>query len=161
MDFSKIIIFLGIGSLVGYVLYLIPQIYSSKEPAYDWIPDKDGQMINKLIAENNKEGIELFIQVIKLYGSTASITRLGLSGLPLLTVVLTLIFRFLATLTWFVGLYVQTNPRAHNEFAIAIMDLAKLTLGAFIGSFVQRTVSERASEAKPQIPPGPMPPPPA
>jgi hypothetical protein len=53
-------------------------------------------------------------------------TKLGLTGLPLTTVVLTLIFSFMAA-----------------AGAEGFMDLAKLTLGAFIGSFVQRQVEQR------------------
>jgi hypothetical protein len=52
---------------------------------------------------------------------------------------------------WFVGLYfpdASAGQKIGQEISAAIMDLAKLTLGAFIGSFVQRNVSEPA-EAKP------------
>ena len=49
-------------------------------------------MFEQLIAANNKDGIEIFLEFISLYGLTGYIKRLGLSGLPLLTVILTLIF---------------------------------------------------------------------
>lgn len=79
-----------------------------------------------------------------MYGATGYITRMGLSGLPLLTVALTLFFSVLATVIWFVGLYFHDGSAGQNighDISAAIMDLAKLTLGAFIGSFVQRNVS--------------------
>jgi hypothetical protein len=60
---------------------------------------------------------------------TGSFTQLGLTGLPLATIGLTLFFSFLALV--------------HPD---GFLDLTKLTLGAFIGSFVQRQV-ERRSDA--------------
>jgi hypothetical protein len=80
---------------------------------------------------------------------------LGLSGLPLLTVSLTLFFSILASTIWFIGLYVHTpgttpGTDISHDISAALIDLAKLTLGAFIGSFVQRNVSERAAESRPQ-----------
>jgi hypothetical protein len=77
------------GCAVGLAIY---KITVSKAPAYDWIPAKDRAMFEQLIAANNKDGIEIFLEFISLYGLTGYIKRLWLSGLPLLTVILTLIF---------------------------------------------------------------------
>ena len=52
---------------------------------------------------------------------------LGLTGLPLATIGLTIFFALMYA-------YSCDNP---------FMDLAKLTLGAFIGCFVQKQVGER------------------
>src|SRR4051794_27472114 len=60
----------------------------------------------------------------------ALFTKLGLTGLPLATISLTIIFSLLAT----------ANPGT-------FLDLAKLTLGAFIGSYVQRNVEIRRADA--------------
>jgi hypothetical protein len=59
-----------------------------------------------------------------LSGTTGTATKLGLTGLPLATVGLTIFFSVIAI------------------FGVdGFLDLAKLTLGAFIGSFVQRNIS--------------------
>jgi hypothetical protein len=118
----------------------------SDSSARDYIPSKDRTTFESLIAAKDKEGLEAFLRFINMYGSTGYIARMRLSGLPLLTVALTLFFSVLATIIWFVGLYfpdVDGKP-GQNGISVAIMDLAKLTLGAFIGSFVQRNVSEPA-----------------
>lgn len=119
-----------------------------------------------------KEALEIFKQFVSLYGFTGNITKLGLSGLPLLTAALTIFFTILAALIWFIGAWVHgagalvqgagaleegrsaslpavaalpgavaTNDL--HDMITALMDLAKLTLGAFIGSFVQRNISSQ------------------
>jgi hypothetical protein len=58
---------------------------------------------------------------------TGTFTKLGLTGLPLATIGLTIFFALL---------FMYSTEKDY-------MDLAKLTLGAFIGSFVQKQVGER------------------
>ena len=59
------------------------------------------------------------------------VDAIGLTGLPLTTVILTLVFAAIALL--------PIDAESKKSF----MDLTKLTLGAFIGSFVQRQVEQR------------------
>jgi len=66
-----------------------------------------------------------------LSGFTGTFTKLGLTGLPLTTVGLTLLFALFALL--------PLGAESQKSF----FDLTKLTLGAFIGSFVQRQVEQR------------------
>lgn len=61
-------------------------------------------------------------------------TKLGVTGLPLTTVFLTLVFAFISLL-----------PVA-EKVSTSFLDLTKLTLGAFIGSFVQRQVELRRQD---------------
>ena len=88
-------------------------------------------MLEELIKQENSKGIELYIRLSSLGGPTGTATKLGLTGLPLATIGLTLIFAIIAL------------------FEPAFLDLVKLTLGAFIGSFVQRSgeAIERAVRA--------------
>jgi hypothetical protein len=78
-----------------------------------------------------------YIRLSSLSGLVGTFTKIGLSGLPLATIGLTFIFTLLSV------------------FGANFFDLARLTLGAFIGSYVQRTATERsvapliASEASP------------
>lgn len=74
------------------------------------------------VREGNEEVITQYIRLTSLGGVTGAFTKLGLTGLPLATIGLTLFFSVLSI--WY------------DTF----MDLAKLTLGAFIGSFVQKQV---------------------
>src|ERR1044072_153130 len=75
------------------------------------------------VTEGKEEAFTQYIRLTSLTGFTGMFTKLGLSGLPLATIALTLFFSLL---------FLQ-----HTEF----LDLAKLTLGAFIGSFVQKQVT--------------------
>ena len=81
--------------------------------------------------EGKTESIDQYVRLCSLSGFTGTFTKLGLTGLPLTTVALTLIFAALALL--------PTDPESQKSF----FDLTKLTLGAFIGSFVQRQVEQR------------------
>ena len=89
------------------------------------IPDKDRELLEPLIKEANKEAINQYAILSGLSGFTGVFQKIGFSGLPLATVMLTLIFSFL------------------SFFNQNFMELAKLTLGAFIGSFVQKGQNNR------------------
>jgi hypothetical protein len=62
-------------------------------------------------------------------GATGTFTKIGLTGLPLATILLTI----------FLGVAGLVNAQ--------FFDLAKLTLGAFLGSFVQRQSENRPPPA--------------
>lgn len=92
------------------------------------IPSEDRDLLEDLIKSGNEKGIDQYVRLSSLSGATGTATKLGLSGLPLLTVALTVFFSIVAM------------------FGVdGFMDLTKLTLGAFIGSFVQRNVSVEAA----------------
>jgi hypothetical protein len=84
------------------------------------ISPQDYPILAPAIAAGNEQAISQFIRLSSLSGVTGTFTKIGLTGLPLATISLT-IFLSIAGL-------------ANNQF----FDLAKLTLGAFLGSFVQR-----------------------
>ena len=84
------------------------------------IAPEDRELLEPLIKDANKDAIKQYVILSSLSGFTGTFQKIGFSGLPLATVTLTLIFSALTFL----------KP----EF----LDLAKLTLGAFIGSFVQK-----------------------
>ena len=93
---------------------------SSGVVATQVIAPQDYPLLGNAIASGNEQAINLFIRLSSLSGATGTFTKIGLTGLPLATIVLTILLAI-------GGLF---NP---NFF-----DLAKLTLGAFLGSFVQR-----------------------
>jgi hypothetical protein len=86
-------------------------------------PD-DYPILGPAIARGDEQAVSQYIRLSSLSGMTGTFTKIGLTGLPLATIFLTV----------FLGLLGIANS--------AFFDLAKLTLGAFLGSFVQRQSSE-------------------
>jgi hypothetical protein len=97
------------------------------------IPHEDLPLVAQAVIDGKPEPIDQYVRLRSLSGVSGNFTKLGVTGLPLTTVALTLIFSVISLLP------LQQAP----EF----LDLAKLTLGAFIGSFVQRQVEQRKQEA--------------
>ncbi|MEA2894191.1 MAG: hypothetical protein QOI05_4984 [Bradyrhizobium sp.] len=100
------------------------------------VRSQDRRLLEPLIEGANEKAIDQYVRLSSLTGVTGVATKLGLTGLPLITVALTLIFAGLE-------LYKPSG---------GFMDLTKLTLGAFIGSFVQRTATSQAVAASGRIP---------
>ena len=118
----------------GYIGYKL--VVASGASAENPIPPNDYALLAPLIREGRSESIDQYVRLSSLSGFTGTFTKLGLTGLPLTTVALTLIFAALALL--------PIDADSQRSF----FDLTKLTLGAFIGSFVQRQVEQRrASES--------------
>lgn len=84
------------------------------------IAPQDYPVLGAAIAQANADAITQYIRLSSLTGITGTFTKVGMTGLPLATIFLT-VFLALAGLV-------------NAQF----FDLAKLTLGAFLGSFVQR-----------------------
>lgn len=95
------------------------------------IPRQDYALLSKLLIEKNQEALDSYVRLSSLSGFSGLFTKIGLTGLPLATIGLTIIFALL-------GLFVTGHPE--------LFDLAKLTLGAFIGSYVQRATPEMQKE---------------
>jgi hypothetical protein len=94
------------------------------------------QVISDEVKQGKEEAITQYIRLTSLTGLTGFLTKLGLQGLPLATIGMTIFFSILFL-----------------EDA-AYLDLAKLTLGAFIGSFVQRQISGPSGGGTVQLPSG-------
>ena|SRR5690242_2794122 len=93
--------------------------------------------LKQKVTEGNEEAVSQYVRLRSLTGFTGLFTKLGIQGLPLATIALRVFFSLMFL--------------DHTEF----LDLAKLTLGAFIGSFVQKQVGERqASSGTVQLPSG-------
>ena len=90
------------------------------------IPPDDRKLLEPLISEGNEKSIKQYVVLSSLSGFTGTFQKIGFTGLPLAMVTLTLIF---SALSFF-------EPKGIDFF-----ELTKLTLGAFIGSFVQKQVS--------------------
>lgn len=84
------------------------------------IPQEEYELLAGLIAQPNSQAINEYIKLSSLSGFTGTFQKIGFTGLPLATVTVTILFSAMSFL----------NPQ--------FLELAKLTLGAFIGSFVQQ-----------------------
>ena len=78
--------------------------------------------LKQQVQDGHEDAITQYVRLQSLTGFTGTFTKLGLQGLPLATIGLTIFFSLLFL--------------ENKEY----LDLAKLTLGAFIGSFVQKQV---------------------
>jgi hypothetical protein len=107
------------------------------------IPAEDLPLVKKAVIEGKSDPVDQYVRLRSLTGMSGTFTKLGVTGLPLTTVLLTLVFSFIAL----------CSGEMNKDF----LDLAKLTLGAFIGSFVQRNVEQRRVESAQA--PGEKPPP--
>lgn len=105
------------------------------------IPYEDLPLIRQAVIDGKSEPVDQYVRLRSLSGMSGTFTKLGITGLPLTTVLLTLVFSLIALFPF--------DQAAH------FLDLAKLTLGAFIGSFVQRSVEQRRVESS--QPPGTAP----
>ncbi|MEM9434466.1 MAG: hypothetical protein AAGA12_11135 [Pseudomonadota bacterium] len=134
MSFGDVSIIAGLGLLT--LLIGVALMRGSIRATSKTIPDEDRPLLEHLIRENKIEGIESYVKLSALVGSTGLFTKLGFTGLPLATVTLTMVLVVLAIWRAPDGVAVEPN----------LLDMAKLTLGAFIGSFVQRKMSQDAGE---------------
>lgn len=128
--FSNILyIFLFIVALFSsYIGYrLVSAAGATRNPV---IPAEDYNLLAPLVAEGKAEAIDQYVRLSSLSKFTGTFTQLGLTGLPLATIFLTLFFSVLTLID-------------SSQF----LDLTKLTLGAFIGSFVQRQIERRGENA--------------
>ena len=123
MFFSAII-----SALVGYSL-----LSAAGAATKEVIPRSDYELLSALVAEEKEKGIDLYVRLNSLSGATGFFTKIGITGLPLATIALSLIFTVL-------GLTQASGTK--------LFDLANLTLGAFLGSYVQRQVSTSQPKGK-------------
>jgi len=112
-----------IAAVIGYGL-----LRAAGTATKEVIPKQDKDLLSEMLRLGNHDGINEYIKLGSLSGVIGSFTKLGITGLPLATIGLTTFFSVL-------GLMLPSSSQA-------LFDLAKLTLGAFIGSYVQRQGSE-------------------
>jgi hypothetical protein len=89
------------------------------------IPTKEYDLLAPAIRDGNEQAISQYIRLSSLSGVTGTFTKVGLTGLPLATIILTIVLAILGI------------------FNTQFFDLAQLTLGAFLGSYVQKQSEAR------------------
>ena len=131
------VIFVAISILAVFTGYLLLRAAGSLNKQV--IPQEDYGILAEALLHDKNKTIEYYIKLSSLTGVMGKFTQLGLSGLPLATVLITLFFSLLS-------IWVEDPGKSASFF-----DLAKLTLGAFLGSYVQRQIQTDPSLAT-QIP---------
>jgi hypothetical protein len=134
MDVSPQLILLVTGFLS---LRIARALLTSGEGFFSSIPPNDFKLIADAIKHGADEPITQYIRVRSLSGLTGAFTKIGLTGLPLVTIGVTMIFTFTSLVFY-----------QEEKIFTSLFDLAKLTLGAFIGSYVQRQVEQRRQAAE-------------
>ena len=117
-----------LSATIGYLLFRTAGAVSREV-----IPWSDRKLLSSMLVNANSAGIDEYVRLSSLSGTTGFFTKIGLSGLPLATIGLTLIFALLS-----IG--------GNENFS----ELAKLTLGAFLGSYVQRQVGQAVELERPR-----------
>jgi len=100
------------------------------------IPRQDREVLDAAM-QKATDPISEYIRLSSLLGVTGFFRKLEFSGMPLATILMTLILCLLSLLSYILNAYLADTP-IPSELANGFFELAKLTLGAFIGSFVAK-----------------------
>ncbi|WP_143684612.1 hypothetical protein [Variovorax sp. KK3] len=116
------------------------------------LPDDARRLLGSVI-EHSADPIGDWTKLVGLTGGTGVFRKLELSGMPLATILMTILFCLLGlaapVFPDLLSTAGKTGPRAPFDGAATIfLDMAKLTLGAFIGSFVTKSTSRDAEATK-------------
>ena len=104
------------------------------------VPQEDRVFLAPAIQQAS-DPIEAYTRLAGLIGITGVFRKLEFSGMPLATIIMTLVFCILSLVTAGLKRYFPEIP---DQLATGFFDLAKLTLGAFIGSFVTKAGGREA-----------------
>lgn len=130
IDLASVFVFSVVAAWIGLALFS-----KAGQSSNFVIRPEDQEHIWPLIAEPKPESIDQYIRLASLSGISGTFTKIGFTGLPLATVTLTLVFVVLALF--------NLDKDGEGTVATTLFDMSKLTLGAFIGSFVQKQVQGR------------------
>jgi hypothetical protein len=113
------------GAVLGVSLLRLVGLASSQPNRV--INEKEWDTLKDQVQAGQEDPVTQYIRLTSLTGFTGMFTKLGLTALPLATIGLTLFFSLMSI--------------SYPDF----IELTKLTLGAFIGSFVQKQVGTQGS----------------
>ena len=100
------------------------------------IPHQDKDILEPALRKSETP-IDEYVKLSGLIGVTGFFRKLEFSGMPLATILMTLILCLLSIGSFVLNKY-WNEVQIPEELAIGFFELAKLTLGAFIGSFVTK-----------------------
>lgn len=118
------------------------------------LPD-DARSLFRSIIEQSSDPIGDWTRLVGLTGGTGVFRKLELSGMPLATILMTILFCFMGVfapalprILGFTDLQKTGAADAFGNASTIFLDMAKLTLGAFIGSFVTKAKTSDADATK-------------
>ncbi len=113
------------------------------------LPDDARRFFGSVI-EHSVDPIGDWTKLVGLTGGTGVFRKLELSGMPLATILMTIMFCLLGVAAPMLPDLLNKPPsRAPFDGAgTAFLEMAKLTLGAFIGSFVTKSTTRDAEATK-------------
>jgi len=145
-EIIPILIVAGLATGFGYVLTRIvgnKDSTASEKILTPAIRELLGDAIHK-----SADPVTEITRLIGLIGGTGVFRKLELTGMPLATILMTLAFCLLGILTPALATYGIPKPDNIQALSNAFIDMAKLTLGAFIGSFVTKSSSRDSESAR-------------
>jgi len=94
----------------------------------------------KALLEKPQSSVDDYVKLSGLIGGTAFFRKLEFTGMRLATILMTFVLCLLSIGSYLLNGYGRTGQTEMipKEVATGFFDLAKLTLGAFIGSFVTK-----------------------
>lgn len=122
--------FTGIAALLAFAL-----IRTLRVGRKDVIPSQDKALLDDLLRQS-PHPLDEYVKLSGLIGTTGLFRKLEFSGMPLATILMTLVLCALSVGSHAANNYLQA--KIPDTVATGFFELAKLTLGAFIGSFVAR-----------------------
>lgn len=94
------------------------------------------------LARREGDPVAAYEKLSKLFGLRGFLTTTNITGMPFATICMTIIFCAIALASHIVNAIAASNGATAGiipvDFPNGVLELAKLTLGAFIGSFVNR-----------------------
>ena len=116
---------------------------ASNPSAPDVIPPYDRDEFFRKIKDRDPESaMSAYFRLRSLRGVSGFFQKMEIVGLPLATIILTILFALMA---------IAAANGGDDTASVEFLDAMKLTLGALIGSFVQRAV-DRKPDARPTSP---------
>jgi hypothetical protein len=108
------------------------------------IPKQDREVLGAAL-QRAEDPVAEYVKLSGLIGVTVVFQKLGVSGMPLATILMTVVLCVLALTAAILRTQgIDIAPSLVDGF----MDLAKLTLGAFIGSFVTKRREDTPGEPR-------------
>lgn len=134
----------GIGTLAAFIGFLLVRMARRGRPkAPKVVLPEEGEKYLGPALERSPDPIGDWTRLAGLAGGTGVFRKLEFSGMPLATILMTVLFCLLGIGT---PLMSKIAEGPFEDLSKGFLELAKLTLGAFIGSFVTKSTT-RETEA--------------
>lgn len=132
-------IFTSISALLGFSL-----VRTLRNARKEVIPRQDRDILDAAL-QRSPDPVREYVVLSGLIGATGVFRKLEFTGMPLATILMTLFMSLLSVLCY--ALNAISDINIPEQVPQAFLELAKLTLGAFIGSFVSKGTAQEEQRA--------------